>query len=211
MKRMPGPKPKPFPAGQLGAVAQQFLIDAVTEGQIRQTSVKDYRSTLMQLCSKYAGRPLTDFDGPAGTRLLIDYMATVTPGSKKARRAHLRSFFDYVNYFHGDEVPRNPALRLRIPRSQTLVRTPQPLAQIETLIAAQPSPRDRLAILLGYPLALRRGAVRGVRLKDFKDDHVSIILKGGNSTPSTSAPKPIRTSTFSSPRAGCLTPSRAER
>ncbi len=174
-----GPHPKPWPTGDLSTAAQEFLKDAEAEGTLRAASLPDYRSCLRLLAEKFPDTPIEDFEPPAGTRLLVAFIGTVPEPSRKKRRAQLRSFFDWLVYYQ--YLKGDPTRRLKVPRSQTLHRTAQPLAQIQLLIERQPNVRDRLAIRLGYPLGLRRSAVRGIRLADFdlERDRVSFTLKGG--------------------------------
>ena len=182
---MPGIRPTDFPPGELSERVKTYLDDLRHEGGTPD-SLRDYRSTLRRLCEFYPDLPVGAFDGPEGTRLLQTFMratfARAKPGTLKKNIAILRSFFKWCEEY--EYVGRDPARRLKVPRRhETKHRTPQPIRQVQQLIDAQPETCDRLAIKLAAMLGLRRGAVRGVRLRDFDLEAGTVrVTSKGNKT-----------------------------
>jgi integrase len=68
-----------------------------------------------------------------------------------------------------DYIGRDPARskRLNPPRREVTHRKARPISQVRQLIDSQPELCDRLALKLSAMLGLRRGAVRGIRIRDF--------------------------------------------
>ena len=168
-----------FPRGQLGDVAQQYLIDAETEGVLTKASLSDYRSNLRRFAEAYPDATFAQFDGPQGTRLLSDFLATLPRDSRRKVISQLRSFFEFAIYY--EHLRFDPSRRLKAPKPSPKFAEPPPSVEtIQKIIDAQPFLDWRLAIKLAGMLGQRRGAVRGIQYKDFdlNSRHVNIVLKG---------------------------------
>jgi integrase len=178
VSQVPGPPKRRFPPGELAQHAQTYLSDIETEGKSAAT-IRDYRSTLRRLCEASIGRTLSEFDGPAGKRLLMDFLKSERPGVRRQKAKHLHAFFRWAEDY--ELIQRDPTRRLTMPREPAKRRTPQPEGRIQTIIDAQPFLNWRLAIMLGGMLGQRRGSVRGIQIRDFDlvNARVRIRLKGG--------------------------------
>lgn len=146
-------------------------------------SERGYRSVLCEFARFYPEHELARFEPPDGTVLLEDFL-TLRWGNA-APRTYNKSFsvlHDFVKWqIARGRLLRDPMLSLEKARPRAIDHRTYSKAQREQLLAANPHPRDQVALRLLLDYGIRKGALRNVRLEHF--DHgrrrLVIFTKGG--------------------------------
>ena len=149
--------------------------------------VRDYEAPLALLALDHADLALGDFEPPVGTERLREFW-----------ERHWADRFPT----HPEEDPLHPTRLLRLggPRGQAPRRsddtdpcaaparygTPDDRCEIVAkIITAQPNPRDRIALMLLFRLALRKSELAAIQFKHFGHDRkrLRVYGKGGTIIP----------------------------
>lgn len=145
-------------------------------------SQRSYRAILNALVRYYPTKGIEDFEPPAGSVLLEDFL-TNTWGHRAPRtynKGHsvLSDFFDW--HFDRGMLTRNPMLTIERATPRQVHRKTYSEYQRARLLATNPHPREQIAIRLLFDYALRKGALQNVQFKHFDWDRhrLTIFTKG---------------------------------
>jgi integrase len=162
-------KNKSYRSTPLGLEVGHFIRWFRHEYGATPATVRDYEAILAKLALTHPDLELADFEPPAGTSRLREFIEACW-GDAAARtrvkvEAVLMSFFRWAQSEF--KVHGNPVLPMRTPRPSDVKR---PLFQpdvVNRLIAAQPQLRDRVALKLLVLAGVRKGSLAQLQLKDF--------------------------------------------
>lgn len=145
-------------------------------------SYESYRFTLDAFTRTFPASRLIDFELPVGTTLvegfLSDRWAALAPRTFNKHLSILRSFFEWQvrhGRLHGDPTLPIERATPRQPRRQVI-----PESQCDLILAANPDPRDQIALRLLLHYGIRKGALQGIRFRDFDPERhrIEIFTKG---------------------------------
>lgn len=173
--------------------AQQFV---VTTCRTRQSKA-GYLATLRQLQDQFPSLTVKDFE----LYHLEQFCLRGEPaaGTVRTRRSRVRSFFDWAEYRGMVDV--NPASKLmravRVHGGTVTEHHWFDETQVGVLLAACPDTgpgrRDRVLLLLGFLLGLRRSELAGIRWTQFSPDMTRVGLVGkGNKVAHLGVPPQLR-------------------
>lgn len=145
-------------------------------------SYRDYEGGLDKFVRHFMDLQLADFEPPAGTRRVEEFLDTQygeqAPRTYNKNLSILRDFFKYAvlrGELHGD-----PTLAIERAKARGVHRTTFTPDQIRAIIASQDDIRDRLAVRLLLDYGLRKGALAAIQVKHF--DHyrrrLTVFTKG---------------------------------
>jgi integrase/recombinase XerC len=159
---------KSYRATGLGQVAGHYM-RAKRWGGAAENTLTSYESVLARFTLDHADLDLKDFEPPVGTERLMEFLdlhwADASPNTRAHRLAVMRDFFAWA--VATQRMYGNPALTVKAPRRQTLAeRRAHARTEIQQIVAAQPSLRDQVCILLMGRLALRRDELRRLKVSD---------------------------------------------
>jgi site-specific recombinase XerC len=145
-------------------------------------SERGYRGILRDFVERYPTKTLADFEPPAGTMLIEDFL--------NARYGHLaaRSYNKAFSVLHDfiqwhvarAGLSRDPMLTLERATPRAIHRKTFSEDQWLRIFAANPEPHDQIALHLLLDYGIRKGALQGVRFEHF-DPHarqLTIFTKG---------------------------------
>jgi integrase/recombinase XerC len=162
-------KDKSYRATPIGLEVAHFMRWFRNEYGATQETLRDYEAILAKLALDHADLELADFEPPAGTTCLREFIderwGDAAPRTRKKVRAVLMSFFKWAQAefkLHG-----NPVVPIRSPRLRDVERELFSAEDIVRVIAAQPELRDRVALKLVFLMGLRKGELAAVRFQDF--------------------------------------------
>jgi len=146
------------------------------------SSYRDYEGCLDKLARFFLDLQLADFEPPAGTRRVEEFLdAQWGGGAPRTYNKNLSIVHDFFKWavlrgeLHGD-----PTLPIERARSRQVYRTTFNPDQIRAIIASQDDLRDRIAVRLLLDYGLRKGALTAIQFKHF--DHyrrrLTIFTKG---------------------------------
>jgi integrase/recombinase XerC len=146
------------------------------------SSFRDYEGSLDKFVRYFLDLELKDFEPPAGTRRVEEFLDATyggqAPRTYNKNLSILRDFFKYQvlrGELHGD-----PTLAIERARSRDVHRTTFNPDQIRAIVASQDDTRDRIAVRLLLDYGLRKGALAAIQIKHF--DHyqhrLTIFTKG---------------------------------
>lgn len=123
---------------------------------------------------------LADLEPPRGggvVRAFLDrHWRGSSPATKAQRLAILRSL---LTWLVGEGLlGANPATNVRPPKRKRTVRSALSREDIDALIAAQPSLRDQVALMLLAYLGLRKDELRRLRLADVDLEARTLVVQG---------------------------------
>jgi integrase/recombinase XerC len=150
--------------------------------RLTESSYRDYESGLDKLARYFPDLRLEDFEPPAGTTRLEEFLdAQWGDGAPRTYNKHLSILKDFFRFqimrgrLHGD-----PTLPIERARSRQVYRTTFSDDQRRAIIAEAEDLRDRIALRLLLDYGLRKGALQAIQFKHF--DHrrkrLTIFTKG---------------------------------
>jgi integrase/recombinase XerC len=165
----------------IGQDAAEYL--RAKRKRLTKSSYRDYESCLDKVARYFADHQLEDFEPPAGTQMIEEFMdaqwGSVEPRTYNKNLSVVGDFFEFHvlrGRLQGD--PTTPIERAKARGTHREVFNPD---QRRAIIASQGELRDRIALRLLLDYALRKGSLQVVRFKHF--DHVrkrlTIFAKGG--------------------------------
>ncbi len=176
-------KDKSYRATPIGLEVAHFMRWFRNEYGATQETLRDYEAILAKLALDHADLELTDFEPPAGTTCLREFIderwGDAAPRTRKKVRAVLMSFFRWAQ---GEfKLQGNPVVPIRSPRLRDIERPLFDRDVVDRVIAAQPELRDRVALKLLFLIGIRKGSLAQLRLKDFDLGRRSVRVhsKGG--------------------------------
>jgi integrase/recombinase XerD len=132
-------------------------------------TLRDYEAILAKLAIDHADLELADFEPPAGTTRLRDFIderwGEAAPRTRKKVRAVLMSFFKWAQAEF--KLQGNPVVPIRSPRLRDVERELFSAEDVARVVAAQPELRDRVALKLLFLMGLRKGELAATRYRDF--------------------------------------------
>lgn len=169
-----------YPNTALGPDVAQYL-----RHKVKRLTVKSYRGyefTLGMLAITYPETPLSEFEPPAGTRLLEDFLAdnwaARNPKTYNINLSVLRDFFRWnaIRY----RIKGDPTLPIERGKARPFHRTTFTAEQREAIFASTRNVRYRLAVRLLLDYGIRKGALASVRLEHFDRprQRLTIFTKG---------------------------------
>jgi site-specific recombinase XerC len=136
----------------------------------------------------HADLDLKDLEPPVGTERLMEFLdahwADSSPNTRAHRLAIMRDFFAWC--VASGRMYGNPALPIKAPKRQNLwERQAHTQAEIQQIVAAQPTLRDQVCILLMARLGLRRNELRHVKVSDvdLAQGLIKVLGKGNKRAP----------------------------
>jgi integrase len=174
-------KDKSYQLFPLGQEAAAYL--RVKRKRLTEQSYRDYEASLDKFARFYPDLQLEDFEPPAGTGRVEEYLdaqwGTAAPRTYNKNLSITSDFFKFQilrGRLHGD-----PTLAIERARKRDPYRTTFTPDQRRAIIAAQEDRRDRLCVRLLLDYALRKGGLQAVQFKHF--DHqrkrLTVFLKRG--------------------------------
>ena len=162
----------------IGHHAGRYL-DQLRFDEYSDKTVENREHTLAWLALDYAHRQLDEI-GEEDLRLfLAKHWRDSAANTRRIHVSGLRSFFAWCH--DQDLIPQDPARRLKAPRHKDTERRSHSEQVVRQLVIAQPSLRDRCALLLLYWCALRRNELRLVQFRhiDLANRVLTVFGKGG--------------------------------
>ena len=176
-------KDKSYRSTPVGLEVAHFIRWFRNEYGATAETLRDYEAILSKLALDHADLELTDFEPPAGTTRLREFIderwGEAAPRTRKRVRAVLMSFFRSAQ---GEfKLQGNPVIPIRSPRLRDIERPLFDRDVVDRVIAAQPELRDRVALKLLFLIGIRKGSLAQLRLKDFDlgRRRVRVHSKGG--------------------------------
>jgi len=176
-------KDKSYRSTPVGLEVAHFIRWFRNEYGATAETLRDYEAILSKLALDHADLELTDFEPPAGTTRLREFIderwGEAAPRTRKKVRAVLMSFFRWAQ---GEfKLQGNPVIPIRSPRLRDIERPLFDRDVVDRVIAAQPELRDRVALKLLFLIGIRKGSLAQLRLKDFDlgRRRVRVHSKGG--------------------------------
>lgn len=151
--------------------------------RLTEASERGYRACLLQLLAAYPHARICDFEPPYGATLIEDFLAA--RWSDRAPRTYNKQFsvcHDFFEWFVARGVlDRDPMATLERAKARPIRRRTFSEDQCAQILAANPQPREQLALRLLLYYALRKGALRRVRFEHFDRERrqLTIFTKGG--------------------------------
>jgi len=137
------------------------------------SSERGYRAVLDAFTIDHPGAMLGDFEPPRGTILVEDFL-TERWGDRAPRTYNksLSVLCDFFSWHVGrGTLTRDPMATIERAKARPVHRTTFTEDQCYRILAANPAPRDQIALRLLLYYGLRKGALRAIRLEHF--DHVA--------------------------------------
>jgi len=173
-------KDKSYQQLPLGEDVAEYL--RAKRKRLTDASYRDYEGCLDKLARHFGYMRLEDFEPPAGTSRLEEFLdhqwGQGAPRTYNKNLSILRDLFKWAalrSRLHGD-----PTLPIERARSRQVHRTTFNPDQIRAIVASQDDLRDRLAVRLLLDFGLRKGALQNIQFKHF--DHyrrrLTVFTKG---------------------------------
>ncbi len=146
------------------------------------TSLHSYEGTLDKLARDFPDLRVEDFEPPAGTQRLEEFLEArwgdSAPGTYNVCLAHVTDFFKHWQR-HG-RLHGNPTLLIDRARKRDVLRTVFSGEQRRAIVASASEQRDRVALRLLLDYGLRKGALRAVQFKhfDWQRRELMVFTKG---------------------------------
>lgn len=171
---------KSYQVTPLGEEIANYL--HVKRKRLTASSHRDYESGLDKLARYFPDLRLEDFEPPAGTERLEEFLdhqwGGGAPRTYNKNLSIVKDFFQWQirrGRLHGD-----PTLLIERAKSRQVYRTTFTTDQRHAIIAEQASLRDRIALRLLLDYGIRKGALCAIQFKHF--DHqrkrLTIFTKG---------------------------------
>jgi integrase len=162
-------KDKSYRSTPVGLEVARFIRWFRNEYGATSETLRDYEAILAKLALDHADLELHDFEPPAGTTRLREFIderwGDAAPRTRKKVRAVLMSFFKWAQAefkLHG-----NPVVPIRSPRLRDVERELFSAEDVVRIVEAQPELRDRVALKLLFLMGLRKGELAATRYRDF--------------------------------------------
>jgi integrase len=151
--------------------------------RLTDSSYRDYESGLDKLARHFPDFRVEDFEPPAGTERLEEFLEALWgDGAPRTYNKNLSIVKDFFRFeimrgrLHGD-----PTLPIEPARKREVYRTTFTADQRRAIVAESPELRDRLGLRLLLDYGIRKGSLQAVRFQHF--DHarkrLAIFAKGG--------------------------------
>lgn len=174
-------KDKSYRAFPLGLEAGHYL--RAKRKRLTPDSYRDYEACLDKLARYFVDLELKDFEPPAGTERLEEFLDHQW-GNRAGRTYNknlsiLRDFFKFHvlrGKLHGD-----PTLPIERAKKRSVHRETFTTDDRNAILAANPELRDKVALRLLLDYGIRKGALQRVQFKHF-DHHrkrLTVFTKGG--------------------------------
>jgi len=162
-------KDKSYRSTPVGLEVAHFIRWFRNEYGATTETLRDYEAILAKLAIDHADLELADFEPPAGTTRLREFIdarwGEAAPRTRKKVRAVLMSFFKWAQAefkLHG-----NPVVPIRSPRLRDVERELFSAEDVTRIVNVQPELRDRVALKLLFLMGLRKGELAATRYRDF--------------------------------------------
>jgi site-specific recombinase XerC len=169
-------KDKSYRAFPLGQEAGQYL--RAKRKRLTAESYRDYEACLDKLARYFADLEIADLEPPIGTERLeefLDYQwGARAPRTMNKNLSILRDFFKFQvlrGNLHGD-----PTLAIERAKSRDVYRTTFTTDNRASILAAQESLRDRVALRLLLDYGLRKGALQRIQFKHFDHNRRRLVI-----------------------------------
>lgn len=168
-------KDKRYRASSLGALVGRYVRWFRNEKGATPSSVRDYESVLARMSLHLADRDPPDVTVD-DLRDVIDTWAMQEPATRAKVTSVIRAFWAWAE----DEghVTDSPARRLKRPRKPQKAARLLPDSTDDKLVAAAPTARDRLALLMLLDCGVRRAELAGVQVRDIDVARRNLIVMG---------------------------------
>jgi integrase/recombinase XerC len=139
-------------------------------------------STLVRLVRFFPERRVEDFEPPIGTERVEEWMehlwGNLSPATYNKNLSIVREFFKW--HRRRGRLQGDPTLVIDTARKRQAHREVYSDDQRRSIVAAQESRRDRIALRLLFDYGLRKGALRAVQIKhfDYQRKRLTIFTKG---------------------------------
>jgi integrase len=173
------------PNGQLTLeeAIRRYLVYFRNEFGATERTYEDYKGVLRRLTRAFPDSLLEEWEPPAGTETLREFIDTLwgdkTGGTRGKVTSVFKSFFKYAS--DNDLLVGDPAAKLKRPKRRGTQRRAHDPQDIRAILKAQPLLRDRIGISLMARLGLRKNELRLLRFEniDLPNRHITIRGKGG--------------------------------
>jgi integrase len=146
------------------------------------SSYRNYEGILHKLVIDHADLELADFEPPAGTELVEQFMdRRYADGSPRAYNRNLSIVRDYFKWAQiRGKLQGDPTLAIERAKPRDVYRTTFSQDERTAIIASATDRRDRLALRLLLDYALRKGALQVIQFQhfDFQRRRLTIFTKG---------------------------------
>lgn len=170
----------PTEGGELGAT-QRVILQYLRHraATVAPLTLRNERTILMAWANQLGRRHLRQV-GPAAIEDWLTSIADKAPTTRRARFTIVRSFLGWC--VEQNHLPRNPAERIPTPKVPRATHRSLNCDQAAQLLAACEGPRDRLIVLLGLQLGLRRAEIAALTIDDIEwsDRIITVTGKGGH-------------------------------
>ena len=162
----------------------RLYLEAKADAGFAEATVRTYRGVLKGLVVTFADLDVEDFEPPAGTERLIDFLSIryggLSPQTRALAHAALADFFRHE--VRRERLSRSPMEPIRAPKKRTdSPLRAMPLADARKLVRAHAG-RDHVALALMLYCGLRRSELRHVQLGHIDIPHADLAVvaaKGG--------------------------------
>ena len=168
---------KSYRASSLGVLVGRFVRWFRNEGGATSETLRDYESVLRRMVLTLADKEPEDVT-LEDLRVVLDLWTDREPATRAKVVSVMRSFWRWAE----DEgrIPTNPALKLKRPRKPKHTPNLLPVSTDALVVAAAPTARDRLAVLILTDCGVRRAELAGVQVRhlDLARRQVTVTGKG---------------------------------
>lgn len=150
--------------------------------RLTEKSERGYRSILRAFAAYYPTRQIEDFEPPAGTVLIEDFLTALW--GERAPRTYNKSHSVLSDFFNWQvtrgTLARDPMLTIQRATPRQVHRTTFTEDQRQRMLATNPYPREQIAIRLLFDYGLRKGALQNIQFKhfDWERRYLTIFTKG---------------------------------
>jgi len=141
-------------------------------------SERGYRTVLRELAAFYPDHDLADFEPPAGAILIEDFLNA--RWGDRSPRTYNKSFSILADFFRWHvargTLNRDPMLTIERATPRAIHRTTFSDEQRQRILAANPDPRDQIALRLLLDYGLRKGALQRVQFCHFDRDTRRLVI-----------------------------------
>ena len=173
-------KDKSYQVTPLGEEVANYL--HVKRKRLTESSFRDYESGLDKLARHFLDLRLEDFEPPAGTHRLEEFLdhqwGGGAPRTYNKNLSICKDFFQWQvkrGFLHGD-----PTFNIERANSRAVYRTTFTSDQRTAIVAGSPELRDKVALRLLFDYGLRKGALLTVQFEHFDHERkrLTIFTKG---------------------------------
>lgn len=167
----------------LDEAVRRYLVYFRNEFGATERTYEDYKGVLRRLTRCYPDSLLEEWEPPAGTEVLREFIDRLwgdkTGGTRGKVTSVYKSFFKYAA--DNDLLIGDPAAKLKRPKRRGTQRRAHDPQDIRAILEAQPLLRDRIGISLMARLGLRKNELRLLQFEniDLVNRHITIRGKGG--------------------------------